>query len=107
MLPEQGVPFFLLAAHWEDSIKQGWVDPLKVDVLKWDFLHPVVPTNYLSIEDLGRLGAWCMREFYSRPGRIHRILESNFDPLAKLCFQDVMNHVPQWEAGAVEGKLHI
>ena len=33
--------------------------------------------------------------------------ESNFDELAKLCFQDVMNGVPQWEAGAVEGKLHV
>ncbi|MFH1045572.1 MAG: radical SAM protein [Candidatus Omnitrophota bacterium] len=93
--------------HWRDGIKAGWIDVNKVDVLKWDFLHPVVPTNHLSIADLGRLGAWCMREFFSRPGRIHRILESNFDPLAKLCFQDVMDHVPQWEAGAVEGKLHI
>ena len=93
--------------HWDDSIKQGWVDPYNVDVLKWDFLHPVVPTNHLSVEDLGRLGAWCMREFYSKPGRIHRILESAFDPLAKVCFQDVMDHVPQWEAGAVEGKLHV
>ncbi len=93
--------------HWADGIKQGWIDPKKLDILKWDFLHPVVPTNHLSIPDLGRLGAWCMREFFSKPGRIHRILESNFDPLAKLCFQDVMNNVPQWEAGAVEGKLHV
>jgi radical SAM superfamily enzyme YgiQ (UPF0313 family) len=93
--------------HWADAIAKKWVDPKNVDVLKWDFLHPVVPTNHLSIPDLGRLGAWCMREFFSKPGRVHRILESNFDPLAKLCFQDVMNNVPQWEAGAVEGKLHV
>ena len=92
---------------WTDAVKRGWVDPKNVDILKWDFLHPVVPTKYLSIEDLGRLGAWCMREFFSKPGRIHRILESNFDPLAKLCFQDVMNNIPQWEAGAIEGKLHV
>ena len=92
---------------WTDVVKRGWVDPKNIDILKWDFLHPVVPTEHLSIQDLGRLGAWCMREFFSKPGRIHRILESNFDPLAKLCFQDVMNSVPQWEAGAVEGKLHV
>ncbi len=92
---------------WTDGIKRGWIDPKNLDILKWDFLHPVVPTEHLSIGDLGRLGAWCMREFYSKPGRIHRILESNFDPLAKLCFQDVMNGVPQWEAGALEGKKHI
>ena len=92
---------------WADGIKRGWIDPKKIDVLKWDFLHPVVPTEHLSVPDLGRLGAWCMREFYSKPGRIHRILESDFDPLAKLCFQDVMTNVPQWEAGAVDGKVHI
>lgn len=92
---------------WEDAVKRGWVDPKNIDILKWDFLHPVVPTEHLSIADLGRLGAWCMREFFSKPGRVHRILESNFDPLAKLCFQDVMSSVPQWEAGAVEGKLHV
>lgn len=92
---------------WKDAIKRGWVDPKTIDVLKWDFLHPVIPTEHLSVADLGRLGAWCMREFYSKPGRINRILESNFDPLAKLCFQDVMGSVGQWEAGAVEGKTHI
>lgn len=92
---------------WTDGIKRGWIDPEKLDVLEWDFLHPVVPTEHLSTKDLARLGAWCMREFYSKPGRIHRILESNFDPLAKLCFQDVMNGVPQWEAGVLEGKKHI
>lgn len=92
---------------WKDAVKRNWVNPKAIDILKWDFLHPVIPTDNLSIEDLGRLGAWCMREFYSKPGRIHRILESNFDPLAKLCFQDVMGNVGQWEAGAVEGKTHI
>ncbi|HOW35375.1 MAG TPA: radical SAM protein [Candidatus Omnitrophota bacterium] len=92
---------------WKDVVARGWVDPKKIDILKWDFLHPVVPTEHLSIEDLGRLGAWGMREFYSAPGRIQRILESNFDELAKLCFKDVMAGVGKWEAGAVKGEKHI
>lgn len=92
---------------WADGIKRGWIDPDNLDMLKWDFLHPVVPTEFLSIEDLGRLGAWGMREFYSKPGRIQRILESNFDELAKLCFKDVMAGVGKWEAGAVKGEKHI
>ncbi len=92
---------------WDDGIKRGWIDPQNIDMLKWDFLHPVVPTEHLSIEDLGRLGAWGMREFYSKPGRIQRILESNFDPLAKLCFKDVMDGLNKWEAGAVKGEKHI
>lgn len=92
---------------WTDGIKRGWIDPDKIDMLKWDFLHPVVPTEFLSIEDLGRLGAWGMREFFSKPGRIQRILESDFDPLAKLCFKDVMDGLGKWEAGAVKGEKHI
>lgn len=92
---------------WDTSIKKGYVDTKNIDILKWDFLHPVMRTDHLSIEDLGRLGAWCMREFFSKPGRIHRIMESNFDPLAKLCFQDVMNGIPQWEAGATQGAISV
>ncbi|MCK5081971.1 MAG: radical SAM protein, partial [Candidatus Omnitrophica bacterium] len=92
---------------WEDGIKRGWIDPDNLDMLKWDFLHPVVPTEHLTIEDLGRLGAWGMREFYSKPGRIQRILESNFDELAKLCFKDVMAGIGKWEAAAVHGEVHI
>ena len=92
---------------WEDVVRRGWVDPKTIDILKWDFLHPVVPTEHLSIEDLGRLGAWGMREFYSKPGRMQRIFGSHFDELAKLCFKDVMAGVAKWEAGAVKGEKHI
>ncbi|MDD2866794.1 MAG: radical SAM protein [Candidatus Omnitrophota bacterium] len=92
---------------WRDAVRRGWVDPEKIDMLKWDFLHPVIPTEHLSIEDLGRLGAWGMREFYAQPGRMQRIFGSNFDELAKLCFKDVMAGVGKWEAGAVKGEKHI
>lgn len=92
---------------WKIALKKNWIDPENVDFLKWDFLHPVMRTDHLTVEDLGRLGAWCMREFFSQPGRIQRIMYSNFDPLAKLCFQDVMRGVTQWEAGAVKGEKHI
>lgn len=92
---------------WRIGMKKGWINPKKIDFLKWDFLHPVVPTDHLTIEDLGRLGSWSMREFFSKPGRIQRIMTSNFDPLAKLCFQDVMQGVTKWEEGAVKGETHI
>lgn len=92
---------------WRQRMKEGKIDPKKIDFLKWDFLHPVMPTNHLTIEDYGRLGAWCMREFYSKPGRIQRIMTSDYDLLAKLCFQDVMRGVGRWEQGAVKGEKHI
>jgi len=92
---------------WRIAMKKKWIDPKKVDFSQWDFLHPVIPTDHLSIEELGRLGSWCMREFFSKPGRINRIMESNFDILAKLCFQDVMAGINKWEAGATKGEAHI
>jgi anaerobic magnesium-protoporphyrin IX monomethyl ester cyclase len=92
---------------WAEGIQRGWINPDNLDMLQWDFLHPVVPTEHLSIEDLGRLGAWGMREFYAKPGRIQRILNSNFDELAKLCFKDVMDNVGKWETAAVHGEKHI
>lgn len=92
---------------WRIALKKKLLNPDNIDILKWDFLHPVMPTEHLSVEDLGRLGAWCMREFYSKPGRIQRIMTSNFDILAKLCFQDVMRGVSRWEEGAVKGEKHI
>ena len=92
---------------WADVVQRGWVDPKTIDILQWDFLHPVVPTEHLTIEDLGHLGAWGMREFYSKAGRLQRIFGSNFDELAKLCFKDVMAGVGKWEAGAVKGEKHI
>ena len=101
MTPPPGSPI------WKDAVRRGWVDLAKIDIIRWDFLHPVVPTELLSIEDLGRLGAWGMREFYAQPGRMQRIFGSNFDELAKLCFKDVMAGVGKWEAGAVKGEKHI
>jgi radical SAM superfamily enzyme YgiQ (UPF0313 family) len=92
---------------WKKALKNKWIDPRKVDFSRWDFLHPIMPTNHLTVEDLGRLGSWCMREFFSKPGRINRIMESDFDILAKLCFQDVMAGVGKWEAGATKGEVQI
>jgi len=92
---------------WRQRIKTGQIDPSKIDFLQWDFLHPVMPTENLTLEDYGRLGSWCMREFFSKPGRIQRIMTSNFDILAKLCFQDVMKGVTKWEEGAVGGEKHV
>ena len=92
---------------WRQRVKRGEIDIKKIDFLKWDFLHPAMPTKNLTLEDYGRLGSWCMREFFSKPGRIQRIMTSNFDPLAKLCFEDVMRGVSKWEEGAVKGEAHI
>ncbi len=82
---------------WRYGIQKGWFDPEKIDLKTWDFQHPVVPTDHLTIEEVGRLGAWCMREYYSKPERIHRIMESNYDDKVKLCVKDFMSNIAKWE----------
>ncbi len=85
---------------WKYGIKQGWFDPDTIDLKVWDFQHPVIPTDHLSIEEVGRLGAWCMREYYSKPERIHRIFSSNYDEKVKLCVKDFMDNISKWEANS-------
>lgn len=85
---------------WRYGIKKGWFDPDKIDLKTWDFQHPVIPTDHLTVEEVGRLGAWCMREYYSKPERIHRIMESNYDIKVKLCVRDFMNNISKWEANS-------
>lgn len=82
---------------WKYGIKNGWFDPDKIDIKTWDFQHPVVPTDHLTVEEVGRLGAWCMREYYSKPERIHRIFTSNYDDKVKLCVKDFMSNIAKWE----------
>ena len=85
---------------WRYGIKKCWFDPDKIDLRVWDFQHPVIPTDYLTIEEVGRLGSWCMREYYSKPERIHRIMESDYDIKVKLCVRDFMNNISKWEANS-------
>ncbi len=82
---------------WRYGIQKGWFDPETIDLKTWDFQHPVVPTDHLTIEEVGRLGAWCMREYYSKPERIHRIMDSNYDDKVKLCVKDFMSNIAKWE----------
>ena len=91
---------------WPKYVERGWV---KFDDLKtWDFHHPVVPTNFLSIEEVGRLGSWALREFYSRPGRIERVMESGvYHPLVKLCFRSYMENMSRFEKASTYEELYV
>lgn len=92
---------------WKRAIKAGKIDIKNLDLRMWDFHHPVVSTKYLSLEELGRLGAWCMREFFNRPQRIKRIMDSNYSPLVKLCVKDFTSNIHHFEAAATKGELYV
>ncbi len=101
MTPVPGSPL------WMKVVKEGILDPKAIDLKKWDFQHPIIPTKYLSIDEVGRLGSWCMREFFSRPHRIHRIMGGRYHELAKLCIKDFMSNISKFEAAATKGDLYV
>jgi len=88
-------------------VEHGWFDPNKINLREWDFHHPVIPTKFLSIDEVGRLGSWCMREFYSKPERIHRIMESNYDLLVKLCVKDFMSNLSKFEKASAGQENYV
>ncbi len=92
---------------WRSAVKRGWVDPNHIDLKLWDFQHPVVPTKYLSKEQVGHLAAWGIKQFYNNPKRIKRIMESNYDILAKLCFNDQLHNFMRFEKAATKGEILV
>lgn len=92
---------------WRQAVKNGFLDPKEINLKEWDFHHPVIPTKYLSIEEIGLLGSWCMREFYSKPERIHRIFNSDYDNLVKLCVKDFMSNISKFEAASKREKTYV
>jgi radical SAM superfamily enzyme YgiQ (UPF0313 family) len=78
------------------------------DKHKWDFHHAVIRTKYLSREDLGRLAAWCNSEFFSKPGRVQRILyDKRFHPYSRLCAKTYIECTGKFEKAASDGEQII
>ena len=100
LTPMPGAPI------WPHYVEKGLV---KFDDLKsWDFHHPVVPTNHLTIDEVGRLGAWSLREFYSKPGRVERIMHSkSYHPYVKLCFRSYMENMSRFEKASARKELYV
>lgn len=94
--PAPGSPF------WKKYVDRGWINVDTLDLRKWDMQHPVIPTNHLSIDEVGRLGAWCMREFFSKGTRVERLFTGPYHELAKLCVKDFMDNIKGFESGATE-----
>jgi RNA polymerase sigma factor (sigma-70 family) len=93
-------------SDWPEYVEKGLVtfDDLKT----WDFHHPVVPTKHLSTEEVGRLGAWALREFYSKPGRVERIMYSKkYHPYVRLCFRSYLENMSRFEKTSSNEELYV
>ncbi len=74
----------------------------------WDFHHAVVRTKHLSREELGRLAAWSYREFYSRPGRVQRILyDERYHECARLVARCYIETASDFSRAAEKGERFV
>jgi anaerobic magnesium-protoporphyrin IX monomethyl ester cyclase len=81
---------------------------IEVDNLSlYDLEHCVMPTKHLSRQKLGELTGWAFQSFYSKPGRIDRILNGYSSPYVKMKFLSFKNNAAKYEKGATEDAVAI
>jgi radical SAM superfamily enzyme YgiQ (UPF0313 family) len=81
---------------------------IEVDNLSlYDLEHSVMPTKHLSRQKLGELTGWAFQSFYSKPGRIDRILNGYSSPYVKMKFLSFKNNAAKYEKGAAEDRVAI
>ncbi|MGH7830722.1 MAG: B12-binding domain-containing radical SAM protein, partial [Candidatus Binatia bacterium] len=77
------------------------------DVSLWDLEHSVMPTKYLTRQQLGELTGWAFQSFYSKPGRIERILNGYSSPYVRMKFLSFKENAAKYEKGAAEDAVAI
>ena len=81
---------------------------IEVDNLSlYDLEHCVMPTKYLSRQQLGELTGWAFQSFYAKPGRVERILNGYSSPYVKMKFLSFKNNAAKYEKGAAEDAVAI
>jgi radical SAM superfamily enzyme YgiQ (UPF0313 family) len=70
---------------WRQALTNERVE--NIELKNWDAIHTVMPTRYLSRQDLGELSASINREFFRRPERIERIRSGYSSPYVRAKFE--------------------
>jgi anaerobic magnesium-protoporphyrin IX monomethyl ester cyclase len=87
--PDTGVLMLLTplpgSPIWRQALREERIENL--DLQNWDAIHSIMPTKYLSREELGKLSAWANREFYRRPDRIERIRNGYTSPYVRMKYE--------------------
>jgi len=90
---------------YKKAVKESLIE---IDNLSlYDLEHCVMPTKYLSRQQLGELTGWAFQSFYSKPGRIDRILNGYSSPYVKMKFLSFKNNAAKYEKGASEDAVAI
>jgi anaerobic magnesium-protoporphyrin IX monomethyl ester cyclase len=97
--PIPGSPIYKKAA--KDGVIE--IDNLSL----YDLEHCVMPTKYLTRQQLGELTGWAFQSFYGKPGRIDRILNGYSSPYVRMKFLSFKNNAAKYEKGAAEDAVAI
>ncbi len=90
---------------WKRAAKENIVEIQ--DLSLYDLEHCVMPTKYLSRHRLGELTGWAFQSFYSKPGRIERILNGYTSPYVRMKFLSLKENSAKYEKGAAEDTVAI
>ncbi|HEU4341312.1 MAG TPA: radical SAM protein [Candidatus Binatia bacterium] len=81
---------------------------IEIDNLSlYDLEHCIMPTKHLTRQQLGELTGWAFQSFYSKPGRIDRILNGYSSPYVKMKFLSFKENAAKYEKGAAEDAVAI
>jgi radical SAM superfamily enzyme YgiQ (UPF0313 family) len=91
-----------------------WDEVKDTDLIKisdWSFFdtaHAIMPTKYLTVDEVNYWAAWSYEEFFKRKNRVDRALNSEYiHPLAKLCIRSFIEMIPKVRECTVEGKSFL
>ena len=90
---------------YKKAVKESLIE---IDNLSlYDLEHCVMPTKHLTRQKLGELTGWAFQSFYSKPGRVERILNGYTSPYVKMKFLSFKNNAAKYEKGAAEDAVAI
>lgn len=85
---------------WKLAMKENLIE--NKDLSLWDLRHAVMPTHYLTRQQLGELTGWAVKSFYSKPGRIDRIMNGYTSPTIRMKFLAHKQNAAKLEKDATE-----
>lgn len=90
---------------WKRAIKENVVEIKELGL--WDLEHAVMPTKFLTRQQVGELTSWAFQSFYNKPGRVERILNGYTSPYVRMKFLSHRSNADKLEKAAVENAQAI
>jgi radical SAM superfamily enzyme YgiQ (UPF0313 family) len=90
---------------YKKAVKESLIEVENLSL--YDLEHCVMPTKHLTRQQLGELTGWAFQSFYSKPGRVERILNGYSSQYVKMKFLSFKNNAAKYEKGAAEDAVAI